>query len=152
MSITTISHTTSRPIPTSASVTELATSSQGSQASAQIAGVAAPTRYIIQSASRLERRSTSPPHHAPPTSVAAAAAAAKTPTCVALTCRTSTRSSGWAGVWIQQPAPLTQARGHPEHRRDGEDHAVVHALEELARAERETDAQRGARHPHEAQG
>src|SRR5213078_1202460 len=47
MSITTISHTTSRPIPTSASVTELATSSQGSQASAQIAGVAAPTRYII---------------------------------------------------------------------------------------------------------
>src|SRR5207247_1826553 len=105
MSITTTIHTRSSPTPTSASVTELATSTQGSQASAQIAGVAAPTRYIIHSASRLERRSTSPPHHALPTSVAAAAVAAKTPTCAALTCRTSTRSSGWAGVWIQQPAP-----------------------------------------------
>src|SRR3989454_561375 len=94
ISITTIIHTSSSPIPRSASVTELATSTQGLQASAQIAGVAAPMRYIIHNASRLERRSTSPPHHAPPTSVAAAAAAAKTPTCAVLTCRTSTRSSG----------------------------------------------------------
>src|SRR5439155_948081 len=61
ISITTIIHTSSSPIPRSASVTELATSTQGLQASAQIAGVAAPTRCIIHNASRLERRSTSPP-------------------------------------------------------------------------------------------
>src|SRR5207249_11495479 len=38
--------------------------------------------------------------------------------------------------------PLAQAGGHPEHGRGGEDHAVVHALEELTRGEREPDAQR----------
>ena len=48
--------------------------------------------------------------------------------------------------------PLAQARGHSQHRRAREDHAIVHALEELTRGEREPDAERGTRHPDEAQG